>query len=193
MLYLKQKMPNKEMNIEKIIKSSETLFKIFRMMSGLKKRELLQALVLVLDDQNDSNDQKTHFEDLGEPITGFEHHIPAEDIEKLISRYSPAFLVHTHLGSNIPPSSDDISVMFICNFNHRRNISHLIVDERFVWYYKALKDVSLPDAAKTAKKIEEISKKYDSARTQYLADGNITEFSQVSQTLGFSLHRFEMI
>lgn len=102
------------------------------------------------------------------------------------------WLFHTHLGDNMPPSKNDLSVALTYGYNKLKEAVHIIYDNSYIWWlcvkdYIEKIEPHTSDIATNA--IKAILVTYEKLINKYKTQGDFNKFRESLLTHGISINR----
>lgn len=112
-----------------------------------------------------------------------------------------AWLFHTHLGSNVPPSKNDLSVALAHGYNKLKEAVHIIYDDYYIWWLcvkNAIENMENTENAEidsgevATKAMVAILATYENLLKKYKSTNNFIEFKENLQPYGISINRIQL-
>lgn len=107
-----------------------------------------------------------------------------------------AWLFHTHLGTNIPPSKSDLSVALTYGYNKIKETIHIIYDDYYVWWLSVEKYIEKieRDSSEVAKEaIIAMLATYEKLVKKYKSDYKFKRFRRELLPYGISINRIKSL
>ncbi len=107
-----------------------------------------------------------------------------------------SWLVHTHLGSNIPPSRNDLSVALMYGYNKLKEAVHIIYDDHYIWWVyveKYIKNIELNSSDDVMYAIKATLSEYEKLLKKYKSTNNFNQLREELLTHGISINRISKL
>jgi hypothetical protein len=106
-----------------------------------------------------------------------------------------AWLFHTHLGSNIPPSKNDLSVALTYGYNKFREAVHIIYDDYYIWWLcvkEYIDKIQNYDSAVAREAIVATLATYEKLLKKYITTNKFRQLKKDLLSHGISVNRISI-